>query len=278
MSVNSTIWVSLGSIWTNWFLFFSSFRVLCSCFCLNILSLLIGCQIVRIYLVVCWVFCISITISEPRVEMQPSFLEKAWFFTILLWSSVYLNWKCAQFSVDLPQWLMNHDVFPVRLIRTATSYACPGVSTGHCWPLLSFGMALSLAVVSLFAYTHWLVFSWILEGGHLQSSLSTCVEFSSPGLSSTHHGCRDGPDSLLSLLNWRSRLQSAYFTASGLGTSLQAESWDDQRSYLICFSSLRGYCLSLPHSSVLQIVYFGREGEPGPCYSIFTRCRHYPSF
>lgn len=226
----------------------------------------------------CWVFCISIIIPEPCIEMQPSFLEKAWFLMILLWRSVYLNWKCAQFSVDLPQWLMNHDVFPVRLIRTGTSYACPGVSTGHCPPLLSFGMALSPAVVSLFAYTHRLVFSWILEGGHLQSSPSTCVAFSSPGLSPTHPGCLDGPDSLLSLLNWGSQLQSAYFTASWPGTSLQAESWDDQRSYLICFLSLCGHCLSLPHSSVLQIVYFGREGESGPRYSIFARCRHYPSF
>lgn len=182
---------------------------------------------------------------------------------------------CSVFCGPSP---VNHDVFPVWLIRTGTSYACPGVSTGHCWPLLSFGMALSPAVVSSFAYTHRLVFSWILEGGHLQSSLSTCVAFSSPGLSLTHHGCRDGPDSLLSLLNWRSRLQSAYFTASWPGTSLQAESWDDQRSYLICFSSLRSYCLSLPHSSVLQIVYFGREGESGPRYSIVARCRHYPSF
>lgn len=131
------------------------------------------------------------------------------------------------------------DVFPMPVLVWEEIY---------CWPLLPVGMALSLAVVSLFAYTPPLVFSWILEGGHMQSSHSTCVAFSSLGLSPTHPDCLDGPDSLLSLLNWRSRLQSAYFTASWLGTSLQAESWDDQRSYLICFSSLPPLLLSLPTS------------------------------
>lgn len=51
------------------------------------------------------------------------------------------------------------------------------------------------------------------------------------------------PDSQLGLLNWRSPLDFTFFIWPG--PSLKAVNWDEYRSYLIGFSSLRDHCLFL---------------------------------